>query len=173
MRSTTPSETVLLNRWSRGPRNETAAEMISVTSFSVLLVCSAAFADVHVDMRRVPAGLDHLGYAGKLVDYAATVLGLSVQIVSELAGQTGLWCCPAGGAWNAPSPGSTGAAARPRLRTAARASRRDRLRSMIIVMGRRLARSNRHTRHSTTHPRAVNRLLTRLYRSSGIATAPG
>jgi putative transposase len=38
------------------------------------------------------------GYAGKLVDYAATVLGLSVQIVSKLAGQVGFvvlprrWC---------------------------------------------------------------------------------
>jgi len=28
------------------------------------------------------------GYAGKLVDYAAAVLGLTVQIVSKLAGQT-------------------------------------------------------------------------------------
>jgi transposase len=38
------------------------------------------------------------GYAGKLVDYAAGMLGLSVQIVSKLAGQTGFvvlprrWC---------------------------------------------------------------------------------
>jgi transposase len=38
------------------------------------------------------------GYAGKLVDYAATTLGLTVQIVSKLAGQVGFvvlprrWC---------------------------------------------------------------------------------
>ena len=38
------------------------------------------------------------GYAGKLVDYAATALGISVQIVTKLAGQVGFvvlhrrWC---------------------------------------------------------------------------------
>src|SRR3954464_7984715 len=50
------------------------------------------------------------GYAGKLVDYACTVLGISVPIVTKLAGQVGFVVLPAGGASSGRSPGSTAAA---------------------------------------------------------------
>jgi transposase len=47
------------------------------------------------------------GYAGKLVDYATTMLGITVQIVSKLADRSASSRCPAAGVWNARSPGST------------------------------------------------------------------
>jgi transposase len=85
------------------------------------------------------------GYAGKLVDYAATVLGLTVQIVSKLAGQTTFvvlprrWCVERTFSWI----------------NRCRRTVRDYERlpahhaamvywAMIIIMGRRLAR------HQTT-----------------------
>jgi hypothetical protein len=51
------------------------------------------------------------GYAGKLVDWAAERLALTVRIVAKLAGQTTFVVLPAGGAWSARSPGPTAAAA--------------------------------------------------------------
>jgi putative transposase len=81
------------------------------------------------------------GYAGKLVDYAASVLGLTAQIVSKLAGQVGFvvlprrWCVERTFSWI----------------NRCRRTVRDYERlpehhaatvywSMIIIMGRRLAR---------------------------------
>jgi transposase len=87
------------------------------------------------------------GYAGKLVDYAANTLGLTIQIVSKLAGQTGFvalprrWCVERTFSWI----------------NRCRRTVRDYERlpehhtatvywAMIIIMGRRLAR------HQTTRP---------------------
>jgi transposase len=81
------------------------------------------------------------GYAGKLVDYATSVLGITVQIVSKLAGQVGFvvlprrWCVERTFSWI----------------NRCRRTVRDYERlpalhaatvhwSMIIIMGRRLAR---------------------------------
>src|SRR5690606_10472182 len=81
------------------------------------------------------------GYAGKLVDYAATMLGITVQIVAKLAGQVGFvvlphrWCVERTSSWI----------------NRCRRTVRDYERlpahhaamvywAMIIVMGRRLAR---------------------------------
>jgi hypothetical protein len=81
------------------------------------------------------------GYAGKLVDYAATMLGVTVQIVNKLAGQVGFvvlhrrWCVERTFSWI----------------NRCRRTVRDYERlpehhaamvywAMIIVMGRRLAR---------------------------------
>lgn len=94
------------------------------------------------------------GYAGKLVDYAATTLGITVEIVSKLAGQTGFvvlprrWCVERTFSWIN------------RCRRTVRDY--DRLPehhaatvqwAMIIVMGRRLARhqTTKHTTPRTTH----------------------
>jgi hypothetical protein len=46
-----------------------------------------------------------------LVDWAATTLALTVQIVAKLAGQTTFIVLPDAGAWSARSPGSTAAGA--------------------------------------------------------------
>jgi hypothetical protein len=48
------------------------------------------------------------GYAGKLVTWAANTLRRRVRIVNAPTSTEASTCCPAGGSWNAPSPGSPG-----------------------------------------------------------------
>jgi transposase len=87
------------------------------------------------------------GYAGKLVDYAANALGITVQIVSKLAGQAGFvvlprrWCVERTFSWINRCRRTVRDYERlPEHHTAAVYW------AMIIIMGRRLAR------HHTARP---------------------
>ena len=81
------------------------------------------------------------GYAGKLVDYATTMLGITVQIVAKLAGQVGFvvlprrWCVERTFSWINRCRRTVRDYERLPAHHAATVYR-----SMIIIMGRRLTR---------------------------------
>lgn len=45
------------------------------------------------------------GYTGSLVGHCLAALALVLQVVKRSDDQKGLWCCPSGGSWSAPTPG--------------------------------------------------------------------
>jgi transposase len=103
------------------------------------------------------------GYAGKLTDYAAGVLGITVQVVSKLAGQVGFVVLPAGGPSSARFVDQPLPPHRPRLQTAARTPRRDRLLVNDHHHGTPPGSpARRRPSHSTTDTCTLNPLFTRL-----------
>jgi hypothetical protein len=122
-----------------------------------------------------PPRLGRGGYAGKLVDYAATMLGITVKIVTKLAGQIGFvalrrrWCVERTFSWIN------------RCRRAVRDYERLPAHhaamvywAMIIVVGRRLTRHHSAVLgHRATCPRSLNTDICRALTGWASSTSRG